>query len=97
MENLNDTVDYSELLAAYRTLWVNRPLVASEEQSKEVLLEMIGRDLRDENSHPRARKNPYAKFYLATKRIVDSTLTDDKKIALMNTHIEIFENIEKND
>lgn len=96
MKNLSDTVDYSELLAAYRTLWVNRPIVSSEEQSKEVLLEMIRRDLRDENSHPRARKNPYAKFYLATRRILDSTITDDKKLVLMNAHIEIFENIEKN-
>ena len=96
MKDMNETIDYSALLSAYRTLWVNRPLPASNEKSKQVLLEIIGRDLRDENTHPRARKNPYVKFYLATMRIADSKMNDEKKMELMKIHINIFENLENN-
>jgi hypothetical protein len=76
-----------ELLEAYRSLWSNRSLHATEEQAREVLIEAIQRDLKDEMTHPRLRKSPYEKFALALKRISDSALSAEAKFLLIRTYV----------
>lgn len=81
--------DYLFLLEEYRKLWKNRSLIG--EQSAEMILkEAIIRELKDENAHPRVRKTPLEKYYLATKRIVESELPDQSKIALTKLHLELI-------
>ena len=77
---------YDKLLKEYRELWNNRRLEA-EESSEFILKEAIARDLRDENSHPRARRTLMEKYFLATKRIVESALSNESKILLIQLHI----------
>lgn len=80
----------NELLHAYRSLWNNRLLQGEE---SEVLVEAISRELRDEYTHPRLRKGPHEKYFLATKRIIESNLEPSIKIALLTIHIEQLEKI----
>ena len=83
-------MDYQYLLNDYRKLWKNRPLL--EDLSAEFILkEAIARELKDENAHPRVRKSIQEKYYMATKRICESELTDQSKIALIQLHIELME------
>ncbi len=88
-------LDYKKLLAAYRSLWVNRELKTEEGDEKETLLEAIERDLKDENAHPRVRKAPHTKFLWATKRIGQGAISDEEKLRLIHIHIEIVERLEK--
>ncbi|KAB2338161.1 hypothetical protein F7731_00895 [Cytobacillus depressus] len=84
-------LDYKCLLNEYRKLWKNRPLFVEEgSESEAILKEAIMREMKDENAHPRVRKNPMDKFYLATKRIMESELADESKLALMRLHIELM-------
>ena len=80
------TEQYDKLLKEYRELWNNRRLEA-DESPEGILKEAIARDLRDENSHPRARRTLMEKYFLATKRIVDSALSNESKIMLIQMHI----------
>jgi hypothetical protein len=86
-------MDYEKLLDEYRTIWNNRKL-QSDQVPEQILKEAISRDLNDENSHPRARKTLMVKYYLATKRIVESSLPTDSKIMLIKLHMEMAESIQ---
>lgn len=80
----------NELLHAYRSLWNNRLL---QGEGIEVLIEAISRELKDESTHPRLRKGLHEKYYLATKRIIESSLEPSIKIALLSIHLEQLEKI----
>ncbi|WP_229592533.1 hypothetical protein [Rossellomorea vietnamensis] len=56
---------------------------------EQVLKEAIKRELEDANSHPRVRKSIEVKYYLATKRITESDLSNDDKVRLIHLHIEM--------
>lgn len=86
-------MDYEKLLDEYRTIWNNRKL-QSDQVPEDILKEAVSRDLKDENSHPRARKTLMVKYYLATKRIVESSLPTESKIMLIQLHMEIAESIQ---
>ncbi|WNF21369.1 hypothetical protein [Mesobacillus jeotgali] len=86
-------MDFEKLLDEYRTIWNNRKL-QSDQVPEEILKEAISRDLKDENSHPRARKTLMVKYYLATKRIIESSLPTESKIMLIQLHMEIAESIQ---
>lgn len=83
---------YDKLLKEYRELWNNRKL-ESEESPENIIKEAIARDLRDENSHPRARRTLMEKYFLATKRIIDSSLSNESKILLIQMHAQQAEEI----
>lgn len=83
---------YDKLLKEYRELWNNRRLEA-EESPENIIKEAIARDLRDENSHPRARRTLMEKYFLATKRILDSSLSNESKIFLIQMHAKQAEEI----
>ncbi|WP_066047898.1 hypothetical protein [Robertmurraya korlensis] len=80
-----------KLIEGYRSLWNNRLL--NEGKDEDVLREAISRELKDEFSHPRVRKQPHEKYYLATKRVIDSALEPDLKLSLLAIHIEELEKI----
>ncbi|MFK9092971.1 hypothetical protein [Bacillus salipaludis] len=88
-----ESVNYKLLLEEYRSIWNNRLLAAEDLTSEETLTMAIKRELMDENSHPRIRKNKYEKYYSAVKRVLDSPLTLEAKVLLINLHIEIMEEI----
>ncbi|MEH7124814.1 hypothetical protein V7149_10155 [Bacillus sp. JJ1503] len=81
---------YQNLLDEYRKLWKNRSLLA-DESAELILKEAIVRELKDENAHPRVRKSLMEKYYMATKRIIESELSDQSKIALIQLHLELTE------
>jgi len=85
--------DYDYLLNEYRKLWNNRVL-AVRDSSEETLIDAVKRELLDENSHPRIRKNKHEKFFFAVKRISQSKLKETDKINLINLHIELLEQME---
>ena len=87
-------IDYDYLLKEYREIWNNRRL-DSDRSSEYILKDAISRDLKDENSHPRARRTLLEKYFLSTKRIVESALSPADKILLIQIHIEQVETIEK--
>jgi hypothetical protein len=82
---------FDQLLIEYRSIWNNRLLSNEGEDSEKVLLEAIKRDINDENSHPRIRKNKFEKYYLSTKRIVESTLPDETKVSLIDLHTKFMD------
>ncbi|MEH7332230.1 hypothetical protein V7161_06305 [Neobacillus drentensis] len=86
-------INFDAILEQYRSIWNNRLLAPGEKNSEEILLEAIKRELMDENSHPRIRKSKYEKYYLATKRVVDSTIADEVKIQLIWLHNEMMEEL----
>ncbi|MCG3083382.1 MULTISPECIES: hypothetical protein [unclassified Anoxybacillus] len=82
-----------ELLDAYRSLWFNRSLPATESDADDVLLDAIRRDLLDEMTHPRLRKSPYEKFSLALKRIASSSLDAKQQYELVRLYVQQLENL----
>ncbi|GAM16752.1 hypothetical protein [Mesobacillus selenatarsenatis] len=86
-------MDYEKILDEYRTIWNNRRL-QSDQSTEDILKEAIQRDLKDENSHPRARRTLMEKYYLATKRILEASLTTESKIILLQLHMELVEAIQ---
>ncbi|CAM4053988.1 hypothetical protein [Mesobacillus thioparans] len=90
------TEEFGKLLDEYRMIWNNRRL-KSGLSPEEILRDAILRDLRDENSHPRARKSLKDKYYLATKRIIDSSLSTESKIKLIRLHLELTDAIQQDD
>jgi hypothetical protein len=82
----------NQLLNHYRTIW-NHRLLQGEGISEEILKDAIERDLMDENTHPRVRKTIYEKYYLSTKRIVESTIPPSAKCELLALHIEILNSV----
>lgn len=83
-----------DLLQSYRSLWKNRALATDEENPDIVLMIAIEKELRDENAHPRVRKDKQKKLIAAIKRINDSSLSSDMKVALIDIHFEIFDTID---
>ncbi|NRD80440.1 hypothetical protein HPT25_24260 [Bacillus sp. BRMEA1] len=81
------------LLEEYRKIWNNRLLVHHNQSSEEILLEAIKRELLDENSHPRVRKNRYEKYYTAVKRIMNTHISPEAKLELIHFHIDIMEQL----
>lgn len=88
------TDKYENLLNEYRMIWNNRRL-ESGKKPEEILKDAILRDLKDENSHPRARKTLKEKYYLATKRIIEAALTSESKVMLIQLHLELAEAIQE--
>jgi hypothetical protein len=80
-----------KVLEGYRSLWNNRLL--NEGDVEDVLREAISRELKDEFSHPRVRKQPHEKYYLATKRVINSDIESDLKLSLLTIHVEEMEKI----
>lgn len=87
--------NFDELLAEYRMVWNNRMLVASDRSSEETLIEAVKRELLDENSHPRIRKNKFEKYYSAISRISQSTISNEAKVSLIHVHNSIMEKLIK--
>jgi hypothetical protein len=79
-----------ELLEAYKNIYKGRLLELGGREPLVVLQEAIKRELQDEFSHPRVRKGPLDKFYLATKRISDSSLSAEEKVMLIHCHVEVM-------
>ncbi|MBD7936224.1 MULTISPECIES: hypothetical protein [Cytobacillus] len=84
----------NELLQSYRSLWKNRELATGEENADTVLMIAIEKELRDENAHPRVRKDKQRKLIAAIKRINDSSLSSDMKVALIDIHFKVFATID---
>ncbi|MFT4414056.1 hypothetical protein ACLM5H_09365 [Fredinandcohnia humi] len=85
--------NYSLLLDVYQSLWNNRNLREESEKSEEILRATVKKDILDEMTHPRVRKNRFEKFYIASKRIVESALSDDDKQNLLQIYIEEMEKV----
>ena len=83
------SVVFNDLLISYRQIWKNRMLANNDVSPEQVLKEAIKRELEDANSHPRVRKSIEVKYYLATKRITESGLSNDDKVRLIHLHIEM--------
>ncbi len=86
-------MSFDALLEEYRLIWNNRLLDSQGKGSEETLFEAIKRELLDENSHPRIRKNRFEKFYSAIKRVIDSTVSQDAKLLLIKIHNEVMEEL----
>lgn len=87
--------NFDELLAEYRMIWNNRMLAASDSSSEETLKEAVKRELLDENSHPRIRKNKFEKYYSAINRITKSTISNEAKVSLIHLHNGVMEQLIK--
>lgn len=88
-------INFDELLYEYRMIWNNRMLAASDRSSEETLTEAVKRELLDENSHPRIRKNKFEKYYTAISRITQSTISNEAKVSLIHVHNGIMEKLIK--
>lgn len=88
-------INFDELLGEYRMIWNNRLLASSDHSSEETLKEAIKRELLDENSHPRIRKNKYEKYYLAINRITMATISNEAKVSLIRVHNGVMEELLK--
>ncbi|KYD08536.1 hypothetical protein [Heyndrickxia sporothermodurans] len=86
-------MNYSKLLEDYLSIWNNRSDSEHTLSPKEKLHELIIMELHDEQTHPRTRKTKEMKFYLAIKRVANSSLTDSEKIALIRYYTEVMEEI----
>lgn len=82
---------YTDLLKAYLSIWNNRSILINEESAENALMELINRELNDENTHPRLRKSKATKFHLAIKRVSESNLNDRDKLALIRFYLELME------
>lgn len=81
------------LLEAYRLIWNNRLLVTTGNDSEAILIDAIKRELLDENSHPRIRKNRFEKYYSAVKRVMKATVSTESKFLLIELHNQIMEEL----
>ncbi|PLS17073.1 hypothetical protein CVD28_13530 [Bacillus sp. M6-12] len=81
------------LLDIYQSIWNNRIVMNEEMSEEEILFELVKRELLDENSHPRARKGRYEKFYMSIARIVDSSLAEQEKMELITYYSQMMEGL----
>lgn len=81
------------LLHIYSKLWKNRIVEEQGDKDDDLLRERIKGELLDENSHPRARKNRYEKFYLCLQRIHHSKLSHEEKSMIISVYIEEMEKL----
>ncbi|WP_026576591.1 hypothetical protein [Bacillus sp. UNC438CL73TsuS30] len=84
---------FDRLLHEYRKVWNNRLLNVKNQNSEEILKDAIKRELLDENSHPRVRKNRYEKYYSAIKRLVDSKISTETKVHLIEVHNQMMDEL----
>jgi hypothetical protein len=70
-------------------------LAAPDRSSEETLIEAVKREMLDENSHPRIRKNKFEKYYSAISRITQSTISNEAKVSLIHVHNGIMEKLIK--
>ncbi|WP_108671476.1 hypothetical protein [Peribacillus acanthi] len=89
---MNKAISHSELLKCYQQIWNNR-IIAEGEDPLAVLQELIKRELLDENSHPRIRKSKYEKFYMSTARLMESSLDENEKSALLQLYLFTMKNL----
>lgn len=75
------------LIKEYLKLWSERTV------SDDSLESLIKAELLDEMTHPRLRISKYEKFYLAIKRVLESTLEDKVKLELIRFYTKIMENL----
>lgn len=87
-----EIIQYDSLLNQYRAIWHHRLLEANL-TSEEILKEAISRELKDENSHPRIRKSIYEKYYYSTKRLLESSISEEARGQLLALHLEIMKNL----
>lgn len=88
-----EKVSFDYLLEQYRLIWNHRLLETMGQSSKETLLEAIKKELLDENSHPRVRKNKFEKYFSAINRVSDSTVSPEAKVQLIKIHNKVMEEI----
>jgi hypothetical protein len=88
-------INFDVLIGEYRMIWNNRLLASSDQSSEETLKEAIKRELLDENSHPRIRKNKYEKYYSAINRITLATISNEAKVSLIHVHNGVMEELMK--
>ncbi|MFF2858010.1 MULTISPECIES: hypothetical protein [unclassified Peribacillus] len=88
---MKENVRQEELLMAYLSIWNNRKV--TDGGGREVLAELIRRELLDENAHPRARKSVLEKFYLCIKRVMESSLSEEMKNAIVMAYITELERL----
>jgi hypothetical protein len=88
-----ENASFDKLLVEYRMIWNNRLLDTQGSCSESTLFEAIKRELQDENSHPRIRKNKYEKYYSAIKRVIDSTVSEEAKLILIKIHNQVMEEL----
>lgn len=81
-----------QLLQSFRQLWVNRNLEL-EGDIPNTIRQAIVMDLKDELTHPRARSNPHKKFYLAVKRIIESSIPDHDKLTFISFYEKEMKNL----
>lgn len=80
-----------KLLLLYLKIWNNRQLdYASEDK---LIFELIRRELLDENTHPRVRKNKFEKFYTSIERLSASELKDDEKVLLLDVYVQMMKQL----
>ena len=84
---------FDRLLNEYRQVWNNRLLTVNDRSSESILKESIKRELLDENSHPRVRKNRYEKYYAAIKRLTESNLSPESKVYLIEVHNQLMDEL----
>ncbi|MET1179360.1 hypothetical protein ABG775_15635 [Peribacillus simplex] len=89
---MKENVRQEELLMAYLSIWNNRKMT-NDGGGREVLAELIRRELLDENAHPRARKPVLEKFYLCIKRVMESSLSEEMKNAIVMAYITELERL----
>lgn len=85
--------NYDELLSEYRMIWNNRLLASSDRSSEETLTEAVKRELLDENSHPRIRKNKFEKYFSAVNRITQSPISNEAKVSLIQLHNDVMDDL----
>ncbi|MGE7759856.1 hypothetical protein [Peribacillus sp. NPDC097895] len=90
-DKMKETEMQEELLEAYLSIWNNRKV--TDGGGREVLSELIRRELLDENAHPRARKPVLEKFYLSIKRVMQSSLSNEMKTAIAMAYVTELERL----
>ncbi|CAG9621791.1 hypothetical protein [Sutcliffiella rhizosphaerae] len=82
------------LTTLYKQLWNNRSL-NEDSVGTDVLQMAIQKELKDEMTHPRIRKQPHEKYILAIKRILLSSLSEKDQILLINEYTMVLDLLKK--
>lgn len=89
------SMQFDALLDEYRRIWNNRLLNTNGRTSEETLLEAVKREILDENSHPRTRKSKFEKYYFAITRILNSGISAEAKVSLIQVHNVVIDELMK--
>ncbi|XXM74293.1 hypothetical protein ACQ0QQ_10675 [Lysinibacillus sphaericus] len=90
-----NTVAYQVLLKEYSSVWKNRNFDDENQSPEQILKEAIKRELLDQNSHPRVRKPISEKYISASKRILESGLSSESKVELLDLHIQMIDQLKE--